>query len=48
MLKATVVALKMLRRPEDVARIRGKAIEDVLFPRKRKDDGKDTPDHAGS
>jgi small subunit ribosomal protein S5 len=48
LLKATVVALKMLRRPEDVARIRGKAIEDVLFPRKRKDDGKDTPDHAGS
>jgi len=48
LLKATVVALKMLRRPEDVARIRGKAIEDVLFPRKRKNDGKDTPDHAGA
>jgi len=48
LLRATVVALKMLRRPEDVARIRGKTIEDVLFPRKRKDDGKDTPDHAGS
>jgi len=48
MLKATVVALKMLRRPEDVARIRGKTVADVLFPRARKNDGKDTPDHSGS
>ena len=30
MLKATVDALKRLRRPEDVARIRGKAISEVL------------------
>ena len=30
MAKATVVALKMLRRPEDVARIRGKQISEVL------------------
>ncbi len=34
MLKATVDGLKNLRRPEDVARIRGKAISDVL-PYKR-------------
>jgi small subunit ribosomal protein S5 len=30
MLKATVVALKSLRRPEDVARMRGKTISEVL------------------
>jgi len=30
MAKATIVALKELRRPEDVARIRGKQISDVL------------------
>ena len=30
MLKATVDGLKQLRRPEDVARIRGKSISDVL------------------
>jgi len=30
MAKATVVALRELRRPEDVARIRGKSISDVL------------------
>ncbi len=34
MAKATVNALKSLRRPEDVARIRGKSIADVLPPRK--------------
>jgi small subunit ribosomal protein S5 len=34
-LKATVDGLKKLRRPEDVARIRGKAVHEVLFPRKR-------------
>ena len=34
MAKATVEALKSLRRPEDVARIRGKSIADVLPPRK--------------
>jgi small subunit ribosomal protein S5 len=36
-LKATVDGLKKLRRPEDVARIRGKAVHEVLFPRKRKE-----------
>jgi small subunit ribosomal protein S5 len=46
MLKATVDGLKQLRRPEDVARIRGKTVSEVLFPRKRVDDGKDTPDHT--
>ena len=34
LLKATVDGLRRLRRPEDVARIRGKAVKDVLFPRK--------------
>jgi small subunit ribosomal protein S5 len=34
MAKATVNALKSLRRPEDVARIRGKSIADVLPPRR--------------
>jgi small subunit ribosomal protein S5 len=33
MAKATVNALKSLRRPEDVARARGKSIADVLPPR---------------
>jgi len=33
MAKATVVALKQLRRPEDVARLRGLRISDVLPPR---------------
>jgi small subunit ribosomal protein S5 len=32
MAKATIVALKQLRRPEDVARARGKSIADVLPP----------------
>ena len=36
-LKATVDGLKKLRRPEDVAKIRGKAVHEVLFPRKRED-----------
>jgi small subunit ribosomal protein S5 len=34
MAKATVVALKSLRRPEDVARARGKRISEVLPPRR--------------
>src|ERR687890_735401 len=33
LLKATVNGLRQLRRPEDVARVRGKAVQDVLFPR---------------
>src|SRR5207249_11309802 len=37
MLKATVHALKSLRRPEDVARIRGKTVSEVLpLPRAAK------------
>jgi small subunit ribosomal protein S5 len=46
MLKATVNALKSLKRPEEVARVRGKAIEDVLFIRKH--DVEETQNHAGS
>jgi small subunit ribosomal protein S5 len=35
LLKATVNGLQSLRRPEEVARIRGKTVEEVLFPSKR-------------
>jgi small subunit ribosomal protein S5 len=35
LLKATVNGLKSLRRPEEVARIRGKTVEDILFPREK-------------
>jgi len=35
LLKATVNGLQGLRRPEDVARIRGKAVHEILFPRKK-------------
>jgi small subunit ribosomal protein S5 len=38
LLKATVNGLKSLRRPEEVARIRGKAVEDILFPRQKDED----------
>ena len=39
MAKATVDALKKLRRPEDVARIRGKTISEVLpLPARRKEE----------
>jgi small subunit ribosomal protein S5 len=34
LLKATVNGLRSLRRPEEVARIRGKTVEEVLFPRR--------------
>jgi small subunit ribosomal protein S5 len=44
MLKATVNALQQLKRPEEVARVRGKTIEDVL-PLK-KTDGSEAEDHA--
>jgi small subunit ribosomal protein S5 len=44
MLKATVNALESLKRPEEVARIRGKTIEDVLPLKKRNDE--DAQDHA--
>ncbi|MFN8187746.1 MAG: 30S ribosomal protein S5 [Gaiellales bacterium] len=46
MLKATVNALESLKRPEEVARIRGKAIEDVLTIRTR--DGDEAQDHPDS
>jgi small subunit ribosomal protein S5 len=46
MLKATVHALKSLKRPEEVARVRGKAIDEVLFIPKR--DAEETEDHPGS
>jgi small subunit ribosomal protein S5 len=48
MLKATVNALESLKRPEEVARIRGKTIEDVLPIRKRNDEDKNAQDHADS
>jgi small subunit ribosomal protein S5 len=35
LLKATVNGLRQLRRPEEVARIRGKTVEEILFPRKQ-------------
>jgi small subunit ribosomal protein S5 len=39
LLKATVNGLQQLRRPDEVARIRGKAVHEVLFPRKQSDAG---------
>ena len=36
LLKATVNGLQSLRRPEEVARTRGKTVEEVLFPAKKK------------
>ena len=38
LLKATVNGLRDLRRPEEVAQMRGKAVQDVLFPRKQKEE----------
>jgi small subunit ribosomal protein S5 len=38
LLKATVNGLQSLRRPEEVGRIRGKRVEDILFPAKQKDE----------
>jgi len=50
MLKATVNGLQRLRRPDEVARIRGKTIEQVLFPRKtgskQEDSGAAAPSEA--
>src|SRR5512133_4110235 len=37
LLKATVNGLQSLRRPEEVAQIRGKAVHEVLFPRKKEE-----------
>jgi small subunit ribosomal protein S5 len=45
LLKATVNGLQSLRRPEEVGRIRGKRVEDILFPAKRKA-GEDAPEAA--
>jgi small subunit ribosomal protein S5 len=45
LLKATVNGLQSLRRPEEVARIRGKRVEDILFPSKQKDE---EPAEAGA
>jgi small subunit ribosomal protein S5 len=45
MLKATVAALKSLKRPEEVARVRGKAIHEVLFITKR--DVEEAENHPG-
>jgi small subunit ribosomal protein S5 len=38
LLKATVNGLQSLRRPEEVAKTRGKVVSDVLFPAKKKDE----------
>ena len=43
LLKATVNGLKSLRRPEEVGRIRGKRVEEILFPAVKK---KDEPEEA--
>jgi small subunit ribosomal protein S5 len=43
LLKATVNGLRDLRRPEDVARMRGKAVHEVLFPRKHKEEAEAAP-----
>jgi small subunit ribosomal protein S5 len=37
LLKATVNGLRSLRRPEEVAEKRGKAVHEILFPRKQKE-----------
>jgi len=42
LLKATVQGLKQLRRPEEVARIRGKTVGEVLFPAKARPDERPT------
>jgi small subunit ribosomal protein S5 len=46
MAKATVVALQELRRPEDVAKIRGKRISEVLPPPARATEALDEPGRA--
>jgi small subunit ribosomal protein S5 len=46
LLKATVNGLRDLRRPEEVAQMRGKAVQDVLFPRKEKAEATPTPPAA--
>ena len=46
LLKATVNGLQRLKRPEDVARIRGKAVHEVLFPRANKPVPEEAPVEA--
>jgi small subunit ribosomal protein S5 len=48
LLKATVNGLQSLKRPEDVARIRGKAVHEVLFPRANKDAAAEEPPPAAT
>jgi small subunit ribosomal protein S5 len=48
MAKATVAALKSLRRPEEVARTRGKVIADVLPPRRARADAEPEQVEAGA
>ena len=48
LLKATVDGLQRLKRPEDVARIRGKAVHEILFPRKDKQEAAETPPETPS
>jgi small subunit ribosomal protein S5 len=43
LLKATVNGLQNLRRPEEVAEKRGKAVHEVLFPRKKKEEAAAEP-----
>jgi small subunit ribosomal protein S5 len=38
LLKATVNGLQSLRRPEEVGRIRGKTVEEILFPRQSREE----------
>ncbi|MGH3030806.1 MAG: 30S ribosomal protein S5 [Gaiellaceae bacterium] len=47
LLKATVNGLRQLRRPEEVARMRGKTVEEILFPRKDKG-GEELPEATGA
>ena len=48
LLKATVNGLKQLRRPEEVARIRGKAVSEILFPRADADEAKAQAEPVGA
>jgi small subunit ribosomal protein S5 len=48
MAKATVVALRELRRPEDVAKIRGKQINEVLPLPAARDKGEPEPEEAAA
>jgi small subunit ribosomal protein S5 len=43
LLKATVNGLQSLRRPEEVARIRGKTVEEILFVREKEKDAEQAP-----